>query len=293
MPIAAGSRIIDQTLWDAVKVRQDEARSARDAKFKLTGNPLAGAKRPTHLLSGLVTCGACAAPFLATGAGRWRCKGRRTGTCDNGSITTTELETRALAGIRERLLTPALIKRFAALLQQELAVAAEAGNVERATAEHKLVEIRTRIANLVTQIEEDEDAPRALTTRVKDLEAEERRLEEIIAATPASPVVRLPVNYESLYTRAIAELDTHLASNDGASARQTIRPLIEKIVVQPGSALGGKRRPIQLYGDLYRMLAFAEDACVVNAQKPRTVWSGAFVLVLVAGTGFEPVTFRL
>ncbi len=30
-----------------------------------------------------------------------------------------------------------------------------------------------------------------------------------------------------------------------------------------------------------------------KAQKPRTVWSGAFVLVLVAGTGFEPVTFRL
>jgi hypothetical protein len=37
----------------------------------------------------------------------------------NGSISATELQTRALAGIREQLLTPALIKRFAALLQQE------------------------------------------------------------------------------------------------------------------------------------------------------------------------------
>ncbi|MES3097567.1 recombinase family protein [Sphingomonas aerolata] len=286
-------RIIDQLLWEQVKGRQAEARRARDAKFKLTGNPLAGAKRPTHLLSGLVTCGACGAAFLATGAGRWRCKGHRTGTCDNGSITTIELEARALAGIRERLLTPAVIKRFAVLLQQELAAAAQAGNAERATAEHKLVEIRTRIANLVTQIEEDEDAPRALTTRVKDLEAEERRLEEIIAATPASPVVRLPANYESLYTRAIAELDTHLASTDGASARQTIRPLIEKIVVQPGSARGGKRRPIQLYGDLYRMLAFAEEACAPNAQQARLLRDGPVVIPLVAGTGFEPVTFRL
>jgi hypothetical protein len=41
--------------------------------------------------------------------------------------------------------------------------AAQAGNVERATAEHKLVKTRARIANLVTQIEEDKDAPRALT----------------------------------------------------------------------------------------------------------------------------------
>ncbi|MEG8037809.1 alpha/beta fold hydrolase [Sphingomonas sp. LR60] len=136
-------------------------------------------------------------------------------------------------------------------------------------------------------------APRALTTRVKDLEAEERRLEKIIAATPASPVVRLPANYESLYTRAIAELDTHLASTDGASARQTIRPLIEKIVVQPGSARGGKRRPIQLYGDLYRMLAFAEEACAPNAQQARLYRGGAVVVWMVAGTGFEPVTFRL
>lgn len=225
-------RIIDQDLWDRVKARQAEARSARDAKFKLTGNPLAGAKRPTHLLSGLVTCGACGAPFLATGAGRWRCKGHRTGTCNNGSITTTELETRALAEVRERLLTPALIKRFAALLQQELATAAQA--------EHDLAETRARIAKLVSRIEEDEDAPRALTTRVKNLEAEERRLEDVIGATPTSHVVRLPANYESLYTRAISELDVHLASNDGSNARQVIRPLIEKIVVQPGSARGGK-----------------------------------------------------
>jgi hypothetical protein len=94
---------------------------------------------------------------------------------------------------------------------------------------------------------------------VKDLEAEERRLEEFIAATPASQIVRLPANYERLYTRAIAELDAHLASDDGAGVRQIVRPLIEKIVVQLGSARGGKRRPIQLYGDLYRMLAFAEN----------------------------------
>lgn len=40
-------RIIDQLLWDAVKVRQAEARAERDIKFKLTGNPLTGTKQPT------------------------------------------------------------------------------------------------------------------------------------------------------------------------------------------------------------------------------------------------------
>ncbi len=98
-------------------------------------------------------------------------------------------------------------------------------------------------------------------------EAGGQRLEEIIAATPASQFVRLSANYESLYVRAIAEVDAHLASNNGANARQTIRPLIEKIVVQPGSARGGKRRPIQLCGALYS-LAFAEEACAPNAKSP-------------------------
>ncbi len=285
-------RIIDQPLWDAVKAQQTEARAARDAKFKLTGNPLAGAKRPTHLLSGLVTCGACGRPFLATGAGRWRCKGHRTAACDNGSVTTTELETRALAGIREQLLTPDIIGRFAIALQQELTEATRAGNADRDRFECELVETRTRIAKLVTRIEDDDDAPKSLIMRLKELEVAEARLEETLATVPDPKVVRLPANYEALYGRAIAELDIHLASDVGAAARQAIRPLIEKVVVQPGSARGGKRRPMQLHGDLYRMLAFAEAACGADTTKPRPR-DGAVVMSLVAGTGFEPVTFRL
>jgi hypothetical protein len=71
-------------------------------------------------------------------------------------------------------------------------------------------------------------------------------------------VVRLPTNYEALYRCAVADLDERLASGDGAAAREALRELIEKVVVQPGSARGSKRRPMQLHGDLYCMLDFAE-----------------------------------
>ena len=280
-------RIIDQPLWEAVKARQSEARAERDVKFKLTGNPLTGAKQPSHLLSGLVMCGACGLPFLATGAGRWRCKGHRTDMCDNGSVTAIELETRALAGVREQLLTPEIIGRFAIALQQELAEATRAGYADRDRVERERDDTRARIAKLLARIEDDDDAPRSLTARLKELEAIEVRLDQMLAVVPAPQMIRLPANYEALYRRAIAELDTHLASQDGAVARKAISPLIEKIVVQPGNARGGKRRAIQLHGDLYRMLEFATVACAPDTTKPRPVRDGSIVTRLVAGTGFD------
>lgn len=203
-------RIIDQLLWDAVKVRQ-----ARDEKFGLTANPLSGAKRPAHLLSGLVACGACGSPVLATGAGRWRCKGHRTGACTNGSVTTSELENRAFAGIRGKLLTPEAVSQFAAAFQRELKEAHRTDNAERARNEIELTEPRARIAKLVTRTEEDDDGPRSLSVRLKELEATEQALEATLAtlATLAErQVVRLPANYEALYLRAIADLDQHLAT---------------------------------------------------------------------------------
>ena len=48
-------------------------------------------------------------------------------------------------------------------------------------------------------------------------------------------------------------------------------------------------------GDLFEMLAFASAAGSGADKKklPRTVGSEGVVIPLVAGTGFEPVTFRL
>lgn len=281
-------RIIDQDLWTAVKARQLEARRGRDEKFKLTGNPLAGSKRAAHLLSGLVTCGACDDMFIATGAGRWRCKGHRRDGCVNGSVTTTELEERVLAGIRQRLLTPDLVRRFTAELQQELEAAYRAVGSDRQRIEVELVDARRRIARLVRRIEDDEDAPRALVQRLKELELTEAQLVGDLATVPEQATVRLPANYDTVYQRAVAELEAHLAGEDGNAACEAIRALVQRVIVQPGDARGGKRRRMQLQGDLFAMLDFAEEASkgvgTRTAKLPRTGRSEGVVLPLVAGT---------
>jgi site-specific DNA recombinase len=295
-------RIVDEALWQRVKVRQADARAARDHKFKLTGNPLAGAKRPGHLLSGLVVCGTCGGPFVGTG-GRWRCKAAMRQACDNASIRIDQLENRVLAGVREQLLTPEIISKFASALQQELDEKQQVADAGRGDLELRLADVRERMARLGRRIEEDEDAPRVLIERLKALETEEGELTAAVSATPARSVVRLPANYALVYERAVEQLEQHLRSEEGNVAREAIRVLIDRIVVQPGDERGGKRRHIQLHGDLFEMLTFAEAAAVglspakrreQNAQKPQSGGTGAFsVTPLVAGTGFEPVTFRL
>ena len=78
--------------------------------------------------------------------------------------------------------------------------------------------------------------------------------------------VTVLANYEHQYQRSITMLDEVLASDNGSAARNALRGLIEKVVVRPGTARGGGSRPIQLHGDLFGMLAFAEQA-VSAAQK--------------------------
>jgi hypothetical protein len=70
--------------------------------------------------------------------------------------------------------------------------------------------------------------------------------------------------------------------------------------VEPDDARGVKARVLRLQGDLFRMLDFAlhatvgaADAVARNAQLPLNQGGGGVVTSLVAGTGFEPVTFRL
>ena len=117
-------------------------------------------------------------------------------------------------------------------------------------------------------------------------------------AAPAP--VRLPANYERVYLRAVAELEDHLASSDAPAARRVIRALVDRVVVKPGNARGGKERGLELHGDLFRMLEFAEDAAsrqskgaARNDKFPRQLGDGGTGTSVVAGTGFEPVTFRL
>lgn len=118
-------RIVDDELWERVKLRQ---RSARDEIFSLReagsyAPRIETARRQKYLLSGLLYCGCCRAKYVMVSETRYGCSASRNrGTCDNRrTIKRLDVEERVLGGLRYRLMAPELLTEFIKEYHRELA----------------------------------------------------------------------------------------------------------------------------------------------------------------------------
>jgi site-specific DNA recombinase len=89
---------------------------------------------------------------------------------------------------------------------------------------------------------------------------------------------------------------SHLAealNEDGtrAEAADLLRGLIETVILHPDAEAPHGHR-IELFGELAAILSLCSGGLAANA-KARTGGAGLRQVTMVAGTGFEPVTFRL
>ncbi len=284
-------RIIDPALWDAAKARQGTMRDSLELKENSTqGNPLNETHRARFLLSGLMRCGCCGGGYTIIGKDRYGCATRKQkGTCDNTrTITRQEIEARVLEGLKERLLAPALVAEFVRGFQEEVeAIRRErhAGIAQRAK---KRGEVERKISGMMRAIEDGFYEP-AMKARLKDLQAERDTLAACDDdATEAELTILSHPALPDLYRRKVAELEAVLDGPDRAEAMDVIRSMIERIDLHPRA--GGKGLDAALYGDLAAILAACAGA--KTAEAPAISRTG-LQLSVVAGTGFEPVTFRL
>jgi site-specific DNA recombinase len=280
-------RIVDDVLWDAVKVRQDEVRlvMSRDAD----GNALNGAHRQRYLLSGLLACGVCGGGFTIVNAHDYGCASHRAkGTCGNPHrIRREELERRVLDGLKHRLLAPELVEEFARTFHEEVNRLAAEQAQGRAEDEGRLEAVRRRIASMIRAIEDGLYQP-SMKARMAELEAEKAALEERLAAAPELPKVRLHPNLAGMYRQKVAALEQALADPEiKAEAAEIVRSQIERITLTPGE----DGLDVHLYGDLARILQLC-DAGERKGERPRTDVPGRGFSV-VAGAGFEPATLRV
>jgi site-specific DNA recombinase len=252
--------IVDADLWAAAQARHAE----------VSAGPMTHARRPKHLLSGLVRCGCCAGPMIVSGAAphHFICSARRErgpAACANGrNAPLPAVEARIVDAVREGLLHPDVIENSIEAYRVHADADRLASGRRRAELERQLAEAKRRAARLVDQVADGMLTGAAVKERVAELEADradaERELATIAAAAAGDVVTLLP-NAAREYGKIVAAMQGALEGPEGLlrdEARQIFRRLVRQVTITPLDGRG--QFALAMSGDLADLLRLNEKA---------------------------------
>jgi site-specific DNA recombinase len=299
-------RIIDEDIWHSAQARLAAGRRRIVASSSPEGanvddranwgGRLVSARRPVWPLSGLVRCGLCGGPMgVVANDGRLGCSNHRErGTCSNKrTMLRARLLDRVLVGLKERLLTPDLVEAFVETYVAEV----NAANRDRGHHGKQLgleaAKLSRQMRNMLELIK-DGMGSRTMVAELRVLEDRHAALTaEMAAAGTPEPMPLLHPNLPAYYRRKIEGVERALENpTTAAGAVEALRSVIDAIMVFPGEKRG--EVTVQLRGDLAAFMHL-DDGAQTGTAAPQTK-NGCFLEVvgtLVAGIGFEPMTFRL
>jgi site-specific DNA recombinase len=202
--------------------------------------------------------------------------------CHRNFVSRLAIEALVLKGIEENLASPALIAAYVSEYHR-------ASRELHGSTAHRRRDLEKRLGNVNGSITKAVDAllgdnpSRAVRERLVALEAERDEVEAAIADV-VPPTVEFHPNAANAFREKVRDLKKALAESDGdnrAAAHDAIREIVEKVVIHPK----GPYKPveIEIYGQLAALLRISERAAEPLESRG----------VLVAGIGFEPMTFRL
>ena len=280
-------RIIDDALWSAVKARQCAMKAELPEEGASMLTTARDRTRARYLLSGLTRCGKCGGGYSMISTDMLGCStARNKGTCDNRkNIRRDELEVRVLGALREHLMEPDLFAQFCEEFTREMNRLRSAGRQTLDAAAAEIKKIDRDLDMLVDMILRGGAADR-LNARMVSMEARKRDLEAALDRSK-DPGPLLHPEMAGYYRRQVHSLHEVLHYGPDVErlrATEILRSLISAIVLTPYKA----GMEIDVQGDLAGILTIA-----TNAKSPAVLRAGLSQVELVAGTGFEPVTFRL
>ena len=286
-------RIINDELWSKTKSRLADI-AASPLATAIRENGFWSRKRAKHILTGLVYCGACGHPMAAVGKDYLRCsRAHRNGLCTSkASIRRNTLEELVIKALQRNLMKPDLVKEFVAAANEEFNRGSAKARAERDVMEAKFIKVDKQINSLVEAIA-DGLRGSSIQAKLEMLEADRADLEAKLAEPSPSPI-RLMPNLADLYRQKVATLHESLVQDDTRTeALEIIRSLIDKVVVHEEQ---GGPPSVELIGDIAHMIEVAME----GPETQKTTRKGVVLsdreqssVVVVAGAGFEPATFRL
>ena len=273
-------RIVPEQLWDEVQA----ALRAR------AGKPLGDRRRPKHLLSGLLECGACGGSYAVVNRDRLGCSGRNNGrSCANArTIARDELQRRVLAGLERKLLSADAVSLLVAEYHRERARTAGADARRCQAREERLRKAEAAVERLVAAIAEGgesfADLRDALSARTAERDALRLETAGHAAEAEAGSVIALHPRIADRYRERVAAIvaGLHTGELTAESSAGQIRALINRVVIGPAE---GKGCSVEVVCSL--------EAAVDLATGGRNKGGSKCTAVVVAGVGFEPTTFRL
>ncbi|MEW5704394.1 MAG: recombinase family protein [Pseudomonadota bacterium] len=285
-------RIVEQELWERVKVRQGELRVYTKAEAKNGKQEAAywDRRRPRHLFSGLIKCGVCGGGVVNLNMHRAGCaSARNKGTCDNTrTLRRDEIEATILDGLRHHLMDPELFAVFCEEYTRHLNKLRMEHNAARTGMTARLAKIDRELDKMIDAICDGIPAAK-VKDRMWELENEKADLQAKLGKSEDEPVLIHP-NMAEVYRSQVAKLHEALSDESRrGEAVDVVRSLVEKVVLTPVTKDGKETLAIDLHGHLAGILSLAAKTKKPLDESDFSVKSTK----LVAGTGFEPVTFRL
>ena len=275
-------RIIDDGLVEAA-----QAEIERRQRPAASGDALARQNRQRHLLSGLIRCGCCGSNYTISGKDYYRCAGHKErGTCGNTvSVRKEPLETATIAVLQHSLLTEEHARLFVGEFNREMDRLARSDDRRDEAAGVRLRQVGTELANLYQNLLAGLASP-AVRAMIEEREAEKLRLEASVG-TRAKPMAQI-LPHPALLELFVRKVETLRVTLDDLSVRteaaQVMSTLIESVTIYPVGERGPEAEVVAKVSDL---VAFATN----DNAAPRG--GASCSTAVVAGTGFEPVTFRL
>ena len=287
--------------WLLQRVYRDAAISGASAHLRPNYQAMLEADRPRywehrtaqHVLTGKVVCGSCGNSFAAVGRDYLACTtARKQGVCGNRKgIRRSALEHLILDALRNQLMAPELVADFVADYTAEWNRLVAEKSASRTVRERELAGVQKKLTGLINAIADGFRAP-GLQAQLDDMEDRKVALEaELAARSPMSP--KLDPNLAAVYRERVTALHDALHRPDeGRAALEAVRGLIERVVISPAAA--GDGLEIELVGAIAAMVRLAlppEAKTGAGLAPDRGLLENS--AKVVAGIGFEPMTFRL
>ena len=286
-------RIVPEDLWNNVKERQNAQTKTRESITPTDPNKLSvnqSLKRRKHLLSGLMKCGLCGANMTVSGGDkkRYYCSASKElgrSVCQGFPGLRADIAAEhILAVMKKDLMTDAAFNRFQTSYIKKLEDSRQDHRAAEKARSKVIQRLEKEKANLLAAVR----SGKAQDILLEELDRVSTELDRKRVEADAQKLgeLELPRNLRKMYEKMIDGLvDTLREEGVAGRASEVIHEMIDRIVVSYDSS--ARKHGLHIDGNLVQMMSNADPDHKAAYERSKSS------IELVAGTGFEPVTFRL